>query len=124
MAPFNLRVKPKYSAVKRHRSSSDDKILSKIKEENDQQLRDAVKYCIDNSCKGYAAKATGRFPLITDARTINRRLLPKDHQEFLETGGERRNQMLLTKTEECELVRFVKNKNRCFKGMTKKVSKS
>ena len=51
----------------------------------DVQMSDAVQYCQDNNCRGYAALQTGRFPLIKDPRTVNKRLdgYSKAHQDNL-----------------------------------------
>ena len=79
----------------------------------DVQMSDAVQYCQDNNCRGYAALQTGRFPLIKDPRTVNKRLdgYSKGHQDHLR---------ILTEDEENSLVKHIKNKNRCMQGLIKK----
>ena len=39
-----------------------------------QQLRETVQYCFDNNVRGHTALKTGKFHLIKDRETINRRL--------------------------------------------------
>ena len=62
---------------KRHLSYAHDRMEFKATSELSRQLEDAVNYCKANKCKGYAALATGQFPMIKDARTINRGLNPE-----------------------------------------------
>ena len=38
------------------------------------QIEEAVVWCINTNNRGWAALKTGRFPLIVDERTINRRI--------------------------------------------------
>ena len=66
MAKLNLRIKSS--------SKSNCSILKKQQRTREKQLKDAVKYCIDNGVKGYKAISSGMFPLIKDPRTINKRL--------------------------------------------------
>ena len=49
-------------------------------------LKEAVEWCQNNQCRGYAAIKSGHFPLIKDARTINKRLDGK-----IITGHEKEN---------------------------------
>ena len=84
------------------------------------QLEEAVLYCTENNCKGYAALSTGRFPLIKDPRTINRRIEDKENQRKIKTGDEKAYCRLLTKKEEESLVKYLINKNRCRQGVTHK----
>ena len=63
----------------RHLSVAHDRMQFKATSKVSTQLQEAVDdYCKGNDCKGYAALATGQFPLIKDARTINRRLNPAE----------------------------------------------
>ena len=102
--------------LKHHNSASSDRILhdSKVKKQN--QLSKAVKYCLENNCKGYKAIESGLFPLIKDPRTINRRLpiemQSKKAKPAIEEGEEKSYCTILTKDEETTLVAYFKNRNR------------
>ena len=71
-------------------------------------------WCKEHKKRGHAALKTGLFPLIKDRGTIDRRLdgkcnnLKKEHLR------------ILSPEEEKSIVQFVKNKNRCHQGVTKK----
>ena len=67
-------LKEPTSLIQRHRSAAHDRIIKQKSEKKQEQIEDAVKYCIENGCKGYKALQTGQFPLIKDARTINKHL--------------------------------------------------
>ena len=62
------------SLVRCHHSAAHDRILKQHIDSKHKQIDDAVKYCIENSCRGYKTLLTGNYPLIKDARTINKRL--------------------------------------------------
>lgn len=102
-----IALKEPKSLVRRHQSAAHDRILKQHSKKKHKQIDDAVKYCIENSCRGYKALVTGNYPLIKDARTINKRL-----DGVLKNGDEQHKRRILTVCEEEELVRHVKNKNR------------
>ena len=74
-----------------------------------------MKYCKENSCRGHVALKTGRFPPIKDRETFNRRMDGK-----IVNGREKSYCTILTNFEEQSIVNFVKNKNRCMLGLSKK----
>ena len=84
-------------------------------ERRNQQLIEAVKWCKENSKRGWAALKTGKFTLIKDPRTINSRL-----DNNVKTGAERDYCSILTSKEEDSLVRHLKNKNRAYHAMDRK----
>ena len=71
------------------------------------QLTAAVQYCKDNDCSGYAALSSGKFPLIKDPRTINKRL-----DADIEEAKMYEDRQVLTVEQEKALVQYVINKNR------------
>ena len=74
-----------------------------------------MKYRIDNDCRGHSVFETGRFPLVKDRETINRRLDGK-----IVHGHEREYCTILTAEEENYIVEFAKNKNGYHHGLNKK----
>ena len=84
------------------------------------RLKEAMEYCIEKGCKGYAAIASGLFPLIKDPRTINRRLEDAPGKSKIVTGQEKSYCKMLTEKEETSLVRYLLNRNRCRQGVTEK----
>ena len=103
-----------------HQSLWHERTKVKDRKVREEQLKDAVTYCIANNCKGYSALSTGRFPLIKDPRTINRRLDDKENQGKIVTGEEKAYCKLLTKKEEQSLVNYLINRNRCRQGVSQK----
>ena len=95
------------SLVRCHHSTAHDMILKRRIENKHKQIDATVKYCIENSSRGYKALLTGNNPLIEDARAINERL-----DGVLKNGKEQQEQRILTIWEEKELLRHIKNKNR------------
>ena len=96
---YQLRIKPTNKAkcvVKRD-----------LMNERCHQLNDAVQWCHENNKRGWAAINSGKFPLIKDLRTINKRL-----DGVIETGKEKQYCSIFTVEEEESIVRHVKNKNR------------
>ena len=77
-----------------------------------QHLLEAVRWCEEQSCRGYRAVNEGGFQL--DPRTINRVLDGKG-----EIGRNKEHLAILTKEEEDSVVRYAKNKNRHLQGVTK-----
>ena len=68
--------------------------------EKSAQIEEAVEWCKINGKKGYSALETGRFPLIKDRGTIDRKL--KDKRSIAKRTPE----------EERSVVEFAKNKNK------------
>ena len=64
--------------------------------------------------KGYAALQTGMFPLVKDHGTIDRRLKGNGKNEKKE------HLRILTPEEEGSVVEYIKNKNRCHQGISRK----
>ena len=89
-------------------------VRRKYTNNKDEQLREAVQYCLQNNVRGHAALKTGRFNLIKDRETINRRLDGK-----VKTGEERSYCTIFTAEEELSVVKFLKNKNRACQGLNK-----
>ena len=80
----------------------------------EQELQEAVQWCLDNNARGYKALKTSLFPLIKDRETINRRLGGK-----VITGSEKQYCSIMTNEEEDAIIQFVKNKNRALQGVNK-----
>ena len=58
-----------------HQSRSIDKLNQRRVETKAGQLKYAVEWCRENGCSGYlVVLKSGNFPLVKDARTINKRL--------------------------------------------------
>lgn len=109
----NLRIKFQNIATRsktRHLSVAHEKIEARQSKVRTEELKSAVKYCKDNNCRGYAAIATGLFPLVKDPKTINSRLdVPQNEIIFSQGNAHLR---VLTFDEENKLVKYLKNKNR------------
>ena len=58
--------------LKHHVSALRDRMLQEIQKKRQDEISAAVKYCVENNCKGYKANTSGLFPTIKDPRTINR----------------------------------------------------
>ena len=58
--------------LKHHVSTSQDRMLQEIQKKRQDEISAAVKYCVENNCKGCKAITSGLFPTIKDPRTINR----------------------------------------------------
>ena len=111
---FHLKVKGSVKVHGKPESKAEATVKRKNMQEKEIQLENAVKWCKDNNKKGHAALQTGLFPLIKDRGTIQRRLdgkvvnLKKEHLRILMPDEEQSN------------VRYIKNKNRCHQGISKK----
>ena len=99
--------------LKRHQSIKEDELLHKRSEFKNQDLEEAIMWCKENGCRGYAALNTGLFPSIKSPLTINAYL---DGKRTL--GKQKQYQHILTKHEEEVFVRYLCNKNRCCQGLT------
>ena len=113
---FHLRIQRKIE----HDASTiaGAKIAWRKTDAKKKQLEEAVKFCQENDCRGRVALGTGRLPPIKDWETINRRLDWK-----VKNGREHDYCAILSETEEQSIVSFIKNKDRCMQGMSKKVVK-
>lgn len=106
---------PKYTLkLKPNNYKARNKIQREIINERENQLNKAVEWCKENGTRGWSAVKSGMFPLIKDRRTINKRL-----DGEIQTGEEKSYCSILTNEEENSIVRFLKNKNRCFQGLNK-----
>ena len=114
-----MKVKIKLTSpvleLKHHVSALRDRMLQEIQKKRQDEISAAVKYCVENNCKGYKAIASGLFPTIKDPRTINRHL-PKENQSkkskpVIMEGEEKSYCHILTR-EENSLANYFKNKNR------------
>ena len=78
-------------------------------------MKKAVDWCNENNKRGQAALKTGKFPLIKDRGTIDRRLDGK-------LKNPKKDHLRIPKSpdEENEIVRYIKNKNRAHQGLSKK----
>ena len=69
-----MKVKIKLTSpvleLKHHVSAS--QMLQEIQKKRQDEISAAVKYCVENNCKGCKAITSGLFPTIKDPRTINR----------------------------------------------------
>ena len=102
MPNFILKITPT--------SKTNASLLQKQKQEREQQLKAAVQYCFNNNCKGYTAAKSGKFPLIKDHRTINKRLNGGNiglEKEYCSILTKKRRSLLLdsakTRAEACSL---------------------
>ena len=102
MAKYNLRVKP----TSRPKAT----LIKNQAKERENQLKEAVQYCVEKNCRGYSAVKSGLFPLIKDRRTIDKRLDGKSG-----TGDEKEYCSVVTISEE-----KAKNKNRCLQQINGK----
>ena len=113
---FKIKVNSPPYEIKHHASASADRILFKNEKRRQEQLAEAVEYCLEHNCKGYAAIKSGRFPSIKDPRTINRRLPVRDGEKRSKpkilAGEEKAYCKILTSEEESSFVTYLKNKNR------------
>ena len=73
-----------------------------------------MNWCKANGKKAHSALKTGMFPLIKDRGTIDRRLVGKN----IKTKKE--HLRILTVDEERSIVEYIKNKNRCHQGVSRK----
>ena len=96
---LNLRLKPS--------NKSRSNVIRDAIDTKNKQLEEAVEWCRNNGKRGWAAINSGRFPLIKDPRTINKRL-----DGVIQTGKEKEYCSIFTNEEEESLVRYIKNKNR------------
>ena len=81
--------------VQWHQSHALDTVRQKRNNSRAAQLDEAVQWCKENECRGFAAIKSGLFPFIRDARIINARLDGK-----VQTGQEKRYCSILIKIEE------------------------
>ena len=113
-----MKVKIKLTSpvleLKHHVSAS--QMLQEIQKKRQDEISAAVKYCVENDCKGYKAITSGLFPTIKNSRTINR-CLPKENQSkkakpVIMEGEEKSYCHILTTEKENSLANYFKNKNR------------
>ena len=68
------------------------------------QLEEAIEWFRINNKRGWAAINSGKFPLIKDLRTINKRI-----DGVIITGNEKECCSIFTKDEEESLVCYIRN---------------
>ena len=113
MGRFNIKIKLQKKILWKNRKSVASSIITR---ENvvlkQQQINEALIYCNENKCRGWKALNTGRFPLIKNPKTINRRL-----DGVVINEKEREYCSIITIDEENQIVDHLKNKNRALQGM-------
>ena len=111
---FELKVKNRVSVSGKPNSKAEAVVKRKEIEQKELQIANAVSWCRANNKRGHAALKTGMFPLIKDRGTIDR-WLDGQHQNH-----KKEHLRILTPEEESSIVEFIKNKNRCHQGITRK----
>lgn len=111
---FQLKVRRSISFTGKPNSKAEAIVQRKHINSKDYQIEQAVTWCKEHQKRGYAALKTGLFPLIKDRGTIDRRLDGKCN------NPKKEHLRILSPEEEHSIVQFVKNKNRCHQGVTKK----
>ncbi|XP_066924340.1 uncharacterized protein [Clytia hemisphaerica] len=112
---FEFKVKKRVVMVYGKPSSKAEAAVKRKQiNEKSAQIEEAVEWCKINGKKGYSALKTGRFPLIKDRGTIDRRLKEK------KINSKKEHQRILTPEEERSVVEFAKNKNRCHQGISRR----
>lgn len=114
---FNLQLKVTHPP-KKHWQKRKNKAYCQVAhdrfKEKQAQISKAVEWCQENGKRGWAALKTGQFPLVGDVKTINRRLDGDvTHDE------EKSYCSILTNDEEVQVVRHIKNRNRCLQGLNR-----
>ena len=115
--PWTLRVKPVLndrSIINKRKNNAHAKIAREVINEKDSKLEAAVEWCLSNNRRGWAALKTNDFPLLKDARAINRRL-----DGLVTNKAEYESRSILTNNEEQTLVGYMKNMNRCNQGVSR-----
>lgn len=111
---FTFKVKkPVVCVYGKPNSKAESIVKRKQINEKSSQIEEAVKWCEENGKRGYAALNTGRFPLIKDRDTIDRRLKGE------KINNKKEHLRILTPEEERSVIEFAKNKNRCHQGVTR-----
>ena len=65
---FSLRLQMKRPV--RANNKAEGEVARKFTNATDEQLAEAVQYCLDHNVRGHKALRTGSFPLIKDRETI------------------------------------------------------
>ena len=102
------------SIINKRKNNAHAKIAREVINEKDSQLEAAVEWCLSNNKRGWAALKTNDFPLLKDARAINRRL-----DGLVTNKAEYESRSILTNNEEQTLVGYMKNMNRCNQGVSR-----
>lgn len=112
---FQLRVRRTLIDVSGKPNSKAEAIVQRKKiNQKALQIEQAVAWCKEHNKRGHAALQTGMFSLIKDRGTIDRRLDGKT------VNTKKENLQILTPDEERSIVEFIKNKNRCHQGVSRK----
>ena len=118
MGRVKFDIQLKLAHPKKHWQKRKNKAYCQVTQdrfkEKQAQIGKAVQWCQKNGKRGWAALRTGKFPLIKYVKTINRRLDGEVvHDE------EKSYCSILTKDEELQIVRHIKNRNRCIQGLNR-----
>ena len=115
--PWNMPLKPVSQdtyVINKQENNAHAKIGGEITNEKNSQLEMAVKRCQSNDKRGRAALKTNNFPLINDARAINRRL-----DGLVTNKAEYESRSILTNHEEKSFVAYLKNMSSCSQGLSR-----
>lgn len=100
--------------ISKRKNNAYTKIAQEIINEKKFQLEMTVKWCQSNDKRGWVALKTNNFPLITDARAINRHL-----DGLITKKAEYESRSMLTNHRQQTLVAYLKNMNRCNQGISR-----
>jgi len=112
--PFKLKVGESIKVYGKPNSKAEGSVKRKSIEKKEIQIESALSWCREHKKRGYAALATGKFPLIKNRGTIDRRLDGKCK------NNKKEHLRVLTLEEESSIVEFIKNKNRCHQGISRR----
>ena len=110
---FKLQIRESIKVYGKPNSKAEGSVKRKSIEKKEIQIESAVSWCRKHGKRGYAALATGKFPLIKNRGTIDRRLDGKCK------NNKKEHLRVLTLDEERSIVEFVENKNRCHQGISR-----
>ena len=110
---FKLQIRESIKVYGKPNSKAEGSVKRKSIEKKEIQIESAVSWCREHGKRGYAALATGKFPLIKNRGTIDRRLDGKCK------NNKKEHLRVLTLDEERSIVEFVENKNRCHQGISR-----
>ena len=111
---FQLKVRRPLRICGKPNSKGEAIVKRKNINEKNLQIQEAIRWCKENSKRGHTALQTEKFPLIKDRGTIDCRLdgkIKNENKEHLQ---------ILMPEEEHSVVEFIKNKNRCHQGISRK----
>ena len=100
--------KPVFKLKIKQTSKAKEEVRIDIAKKREEQLNQAVAWCIANGKRGWAACNSWLFPLIRDRQTIKKTWFDGN----VKTGEEKEYCSVLTVDEEEMIIHHVKNKNR------------